>query len=301
MQTKLNTLIFRKLKITDFKKFKKLFYKSFNRKISYNFFKWRYIDDKLSFCFGVFYKSDLIANVGMVSNKLNNRSKERVFSRHSSMVSPKFRGIGIFSILLKKVKKKISKKISLVIMWPNKNNFSYFGIDKKKIIKKKYFIYKTLVSKSKFISTKNFHIKKLPLFKNFLKTDKSFFLKDYNYFKNRYLSYKKNDYFINKFEYRNSKSFFIIKRNRIKSGFDYVLLDHFGCSKIYLNHFSNLLSEQKKLIFLSNKKLNNKVFKFINDLNFNLVSINEKNKFKKKLILLNKEIFLGDTDIFITI
>ena len=165
-------------------------------------------------------------------------------------------------------------------MWPNKNNFSYFGIDEKKIIKKKYFIYKTSVLKSKFISTKNFHIKKLPLFKNFLKTEKSFFLKDYNYFKDRYLSYKKKYYFINKFEYKNYKSFFIIKRNRIKSGFDYVLLDHFGCSKIYLNHFSKLISEQKSS-FLSNKKLNNKVFKFINELNFNLALINEKINIKK--------------------
>ena len=55
------------------------FIKALIERLVINFFKWRYIDDKFSFCYGVFYKSDLIANVGMVSNKLNNRSKERVF------------------------------------------------------------------------------------------------------------------------------------------------------------------------------------------------------------------------------
>ena len=60
----------------------------------------------------------------MISLKLNNKKKEKIFSRHSSMVLKKYRNQGIYSNLLEKVKVKISKKIKLVVMWPNKNNFS---------------------------------------------------------------------------------------------------------------------------------------------------------------------------------
>ena len=66
-------LIFRKLKISDYKKFKKLFYLCFKKEISYNFFKWRYFSDKFSFCYGVFTSSKLIANVGMKMIHLNNK------------------------------------------------------------------------------------------------------------------------------------------------------------------------------------------------------------------------------------
>ena len=125
--------IYRKLKISDYREFQKLFYLCFKRKISFEFFKWRYFDNKSSFCYGVFLSSKLIANVGMVSLRLNNN--EKIFSRHSSMVLKKFRGIGIFSDLLEKVKTKISKKVNLVIMWPNNNNHSSFGLEKKILLK----------------------------------------------------------------------------------------------------------------------------------------------------------------------
>ena len=79
-------LIYRKLTISDYDEFKKLFYNCFNRNISFDFFKWRYFSDKFSFCYGAFEASSLIANVGMISIKLNNNKNELVFSRHYSMV-----------------------------------------------------------------------------------------------------------------------------------------------------------------------------------------------------------------------
>ena len=100
-------LTYRKLKISDYHEFKKLFHICFNKKISFDFFKWRYFGDRFSFCYGAFQSSRLIANVGMISVKLNNNTQERIFSRHSSMVLKKYRSQGIFSNLLKKVKKKI--------------------------------------------------------------------------------------------------------------------------------------------------------------------------------------------------
>ena len=60
-----SNLIFRKLKISDFKEFRKLFILCFKKDISFKFFKWRYFNDKYSFCYGAFNSSKLVANVGM--------------------------------------------------------------------------------------------------------------------------------------------------------------------------------------------------------------------------------------------
>ena len=86
LKLKNSNLIYRKLKISDYSEFRKLFNSCFNRKVSFDFFKSRYFNDNFSFCYGAFESSKLIANVGMVSVKLNNNKKERIFSRHSSMV-----------------------------------------------------------------------------------------------------------------------------------------------------------------------------------------------------------------------
>ena len=147
-------LNFRKLRISDYNQFKKLFKNSFNKEISYDFFKWRYFKDKHSFCYGAFKSSRLIANVGMFSIKLNDNKCEKIFSRHSSMVLKKYRYKGVFSFLLNKVKKNFLRKSSLVIMWPNKNNFANFGLNSDQIIKKKYYLYKTIL-KSNALNIKN--------------------------------------------------------------------------------------------------------------------------------------------------
>ena len=143
MCVKLKNLNFRKLKISDYYEFRKLFYLCFKKKLSFEFYKWRYFSDKFSFCYGAFEKSKLIANVGMVSLQKGKNLNDIVYSRHSSMVLKNYRGFGIFSKLLKLVKEKFLKKIPLVFMWPNKNNFSNFHINKKNILKKKYYIYKS--------------------------------------------------------------------------------------------------------------------------------------------------------------
>ena len=298
-----SNLIYRKLKISDYHEFQKLFYLCFNKKISFNFFKWRYFSNKLSFCYGAFEKSKLIANVGMISIKLNNNSHEKIFSRHSSMVLKKYRGNRIFSDLLKKVKSKILKKVRLLAMWPNKNNFANFGIDKEKIIKKKFYLYKTsLTSTSTLLKkTENCHIDELIKFKGFIENNKSFFYKNFNYLKSRYLSYKKNDYLINKFEFKKLTSFFILKRYKDKLGLNYVILDHFGSEKLKSRHLSYLSSNQNKLIFLSKKKINKSKVKLLDYIYFKIGFIKKFSPKHKKIILTNKEIFLGDTDIFLTI
>ncbi len=297
---KLN-LVYRKLKISDYHEFKNLFYYCFNRNISFDFFKWRYFSDKFSFCYGAFHSSSLIANVGMVSKNLNNNKKERIFSRHSSMVLKKYRGSGVFSDLLNRVKKKIINNVRIVVMWPNKNNFSNFSIERKKIIKQKFYLYQTDFNKEKEKKTQNYNVKKLIKLKKLIQNKESFFLKDFTYFKKRYLFYNKNEYFINKYSFNNLSSFFIIKINKNKSDLNYVILDHFGSSKIKSKHFSYLLGDLKKIVFLSKKKINKPNFKFLNYLYFKIGFINKFNSYQKKKIFSNKEIFLGDTDIFMKI
>ena len=303
MNSKLKNLnfIYRKLKISDYSEFRKLFFLCFDRKISFEFFKWRYLSNKFSFCYGVFESTRLIANVGMISVKLNNNMQERVFSRHSSMVLEKYRGTGVFSDLLKVVKKKISKNVRIVVMWPNKNNFANFGIEKKKIFKKKYYLYKTSSNSTLLKKTENYPINELIKFKNFIESRNSLFFKNFIYFKNRYLLYKKHEYLLNKFEFKKFSSFFILKRNKDNLGSNYVILDHFGSEKIKSKHLSCLIGDKNKLIFLSSKKIDKPKYKLLNYLYFKIGFIKRFTLKQKKTILLNKEIFLGDTDIFFTI
>ncbi len=294
-------LTYRKLKLSDYNEFKRLFYFCFNKKVSFDFFKWRYFSNKFSFCFGVFEKSRLIANVGMISIRLNNNKKERIFSRHSSMVSKNYRGKGIFSDLLKRVKKNFLKNARIVVMWPNKNNFANFDIDTKKIIKKRYYLYKTFSTKSMFKKTKNFRINELNKLRNNIKSDNSFFFKNFLYFKEKYLSYQKQNYLINKFEFKKLSSFFIIKRNKDSSGLNYVIMDHFGSDRIKYKHLTQLIIDQNTLIFLSTKKINNLKYKLLNLLFFKIGFLKKINLKQEKNNLINKEIFLGDTDIFLPI
>ena len=297
---KISNLVYRKLKISDYSEFKKLFYSCFKRKISFDFFKWRYFGDKSSFCYGIFKSSRLIANVGMISINLNNNKKKRIFSRHSSMVLKKYRGSGVFSDLLKRVKKKIFKKVDYIAMWPNKNNFANFGIENKRIVSKKFFLYKTSITNILKQKTKNYRIDELKKYKNLIKNTNSLFLKNFNYFNYRYMLYRKHEYFINKYESKNFKSFFILKCNNDDHDRSYVVLDHFGSNKIKSKHHHCLIRELNKLVFLSNKKIINPNFKFLNFLFFKIGSI-KKFDLKKKKFLKSKEIFLGDTDTFMNI
>lgn len=293
-------LKYKKLKLSDYKKFRQLFNDCFDRSISLKFFKWRYLADKSSFCYGAFKSSELIANVGLVFNKLNTDKQEKIFSRHSSMVSKKYRDKKIFSNLLKKVKRNVLKKNFLVAMWPNKNNFSNFGINEKKIIKKRYFLYQMYSKLKKKEKTKKIKIENLIKFKKYLKNSNNLFFKDYAYFKKRYLSYRKDDYFINEFKFKNLKSFFILKSNKENSSVNYVILDHFGSKQIKDDHLSQLISENRNLIFLSNKRINDTNIKLLNLIYLKIGFIKNFN-LKYKSFLLKKEISLGDTDIFITL
>lgn len=297
-KSKLN---FRKLKISDYKEFSKLFYSCFKKKVSFDFYKWRYFSNKHSFCYGVFNFSKLIANVGIISLNINKTKSRKIVSRHSSMVLKNYRGQGIFSNLLRRVKKKFLKDVCFIIMWPNKNNYSNFDIDKKYIIEKKFYLYKTFLSKSLLKKTEDLSINKLVEYKKFIKKDESIYYKNLDYYKKRYLTYKKNEYLINKFKFKSLTSFFILKCIKKKIGSSYVILDHFGAKKIYSKHFSNLTKDHSELLFLSKKKFYKSKYELLNNINLKIGYIKKFNIKKKNQFLKNKEIFLGDTDIFMTL
>jgi hypothetical protein len=293
-------LTFRKLKISDYTKFKSLFYSCFKKEISFHFFKWRYFSDKFSFCYGVFASSKLIANVGMKMIYLNNNKNEHAFSRHSSMVLNQYRGKRIFSQLLLEVKKKYLKNISLIIMWPNANNFANFDIDKKKIIKKRYYLYKVTSYKDVIKKTSYYNINYLEMIKNFIQSNDSFLFKDYKYLKQRYLSYKNEEYLINKFELKNLTSFYILKKNKDRHGLNYVILDHFGSKILKKKHIDQLIKEKRKVILWSKIKIDKFNYELIDHINLN-IGFFKNIDIKKKIFILSKEFMLGDTDSFITI
>ena len=299
-------LKFRKLKLSDFESFKKLFFNCFQRNVSYEFYKSRYFNDKFSFCFGAFDSDKLVANISMYSQIINNKCKERAFSRHSSMVDQKYRQKGVFSNLSKIVKKRISKNIKTIIMWPNKNNFSNFGIEKKNIISNKFILYQASKKKIKLqntilAETENLEIDELIKLKPLMKSKTNLFLKNYSYFKNRYLTYKKDEYFINKYKLKNSKSFFIIKRNINGKKNNFVIMDHFGSYHLQSNHLKYLIKNYNNLIFLSKNRYNKSNLKIINYLECK-IGLVKNDKFNSKKNLINKkEISLGDTDIFISL
>ena len=294
-------LTFRKLKISDYDKFQELFYLTFKKRMSLNFFKWRYFNDRFSFCYGVFLSSKLIANVGLKSLKLNNKKNEIVLSRHSSMVLKHYQGIGIYSYMLKKIKKNLPNKVSAVVMWPNKNNFANFGILGKNIIKKKIFLYQTAQKFKEYKKTNYYKIDQINNFKNLITNNNNFFLKDLNYFKQRYCQFNESDYLINKFELKNQKSFFILKIIKNFSNSNFIVLEHFGSKKLKKRHFFQLINESKKITFCSKYKTNYTKYKLLNHLNINIGFLKNIDIKKKKKELSKNEFMLGDTDSFISL
>ena len=184
-------------------------------------------------------------------------------------------------------------------MWPNKNNHANFDIDKKNIIKKKYYLYKTYSTSTLLKNTKNYPIEQIINLKKFIRGDNSLFFKNFEEFRSKYLLYQKHEYLINEFNYKKLSSFFILKFNKDKLDSNYVILEHFGSQKIKSKHLYNLIKHQNKLIFLSDKKIIKPRFELLDFLNFKIGFL-KKFTLNQKKIINKKEIFLGDTDIFFT-
>ena len=149
---------FRLVKNNDLKKIQKLFFSVFKKKISLNFYRWRYSNSQSRSYIN--RNNKIIFNVGFIEKKLNNRYKKLIISRHSSMVHENFRRKGIYSKFFNDFlsNRFINKKYSACIAWPNENNIKTF----KKLNRSKF---DCLLS--------------------------SFQIKDYFFFKNKPLNFKR--------------------------------------------------------------------------------------------------------------
>lgn len=292
-----------------------LFKLVFNKSISKDFYVWRYKDNKKFNCFIAKTEDKVIAHIGFVKYHLN--STDLIFSRHSSMVHRKFRRNRIYTKLLEWGIQKLEPNFGILI-WPNSINYRVQKKQNLKIknIEKKYLFHKNILTKRKnqendFFLKRNIETDRL---KQCLKNNntKSIILKDYKFFKKRYLLYDNENlfYFFKKYSYKLS-DLLIVKKLIIQNTINYYAIDYYGDFKNY-----NLMIEQF-IHYLSINKKNNEIiqFKIFLTNNFYVKELKHlalKKSLKKMLniCIINPEIrlyksmkdynfFLGDTDALI--
>ena len=307
----------------DFNELKKLFNKTFNKKISKNFYKWRYLKKNRFNSFVAKIGNKIIGHVGFVEYKLNSniiKFADKIYSRHSSMVSFEYRKKNIYNSLLKWSFSQLDKNF-IIITWPNKlNNLS--SKKNKNEIKFKYQLFYKKITKKKSKTEKKFKLNKLN--KDNLKllnvNNKSLINKlniidkNQRYFSWRYLYYNQNSNFYFQKKVNKINNTFIIGKN-IKNNRKFLsILDFIGNEKYYYtildeliaylecsiyankNYYLQIWSDKKNIKKINYLKKNK--FKIINNI-FNINILNSKYKIKSKAALINFE--MGDTDVFINI
>lgn len=303
---------FRLVRRQDLKKIQKLFFLTFKKKISFSFYKWRYFNPQSRSY--VNKDNKIIFHVGFVEKKLNNKLQKLVISRHTSMVHKDYRRKGIYlSFFINFLKNKfINKKYYACVTWPNKNNIKTFKKIKNTFFLKKEFLYSNIhMYKNNY---KNINTDFLKEFKNFfsyqnhlefkkLKSETSFFFKDFNYINERYINdpIKKYYYFFKTFNKKLTLIIFSI--NKIHSQDSIVIHDYFG-SKNLLKKSTIFFEEYFRKLNLPivfwklwiTKKKPNYLKHFKKSKNFqNIIII----PFKKNKIKIDKLLFtIGDNDTF---
>ena len=297
---------FKIVKKENLKKIQILFKKIFDRNISIEFYKWRYFDKKsISF---INSENKIIFHTGFVEKKINNKKRDLILSRHTSMVDQNFQRQGIYSnFFLDFLKKKnINKKYSAIVTWPNKINLKTFKKVKRKYLYKKLFMYRSFYRSDNNFEIKNFkkidQIKKIYNFKKIV-SKVSLFYKDKNYLIKRYIKDPHQVYYFYPLDFNNNFSIIIFTISLINSKEYVTIQDYFGDSKNFNTSFEIFIkSFIKKKIPLSfwkfwsdkNKPKYLKVFKKHSE-DYNLIIIPLR---KFNINLNNKKIFMGDTDIF---
>ncbi len=257
--------------------------------ITKKFYLWRYYFEGKFNSFVCISQNKIIAHVGFSMYETKNK-KKYLYSRHSSIVSKKFRNKKIYSDLVEYSLKNL-KNLDTLLLWPNKNN----NKRKVKSLKKKY----TYNIRNKFLFFKNKNKKKLDKLTNIgiikkyllINSNVNIINKNITYVKQRYFYLNSNMYFYHEF---NSKSLALFTKNR--SDNEYVLIDLIGDKNIKNNHIK-YLSENLRFYYSINIKKKIKLTKFIDTgVRFNLICITN-----KKMKLKNYDIHLGDTDSFLKI
>ena len=316
------SIIFRRSKLTDFLKIKKLFFSVFKRSISKHFYDWRYLENSKYNSFVVFDQNKLIGHVGFVRYELNQsltKNKKYIFSRHTSMIHANYRKKNIYSKLLKFSFSKLQNNNFGFLVWPN--NINYIVIKKTKNYYKipKHYIYSINIKSS--INKKNnsnYYLLKFNEIFNmeyFFKSNnqKSIFQKNYKYFIHRYLSYDNKNYkFIVKKINNQYLSLFVLEMENMNNKVIIKIFDFYSIKNNFNNEINYLINFLKgyyksriniKILFWHSKLiersiLSNKINRTKKSFNICLIP----NLKKKNLINnLNFNFFMGDTDVFINI
>ena len=293
-----------------------LFQKVFKKKISLKYYNWRYYDKKLKEYSSIIKINNIniLCHIGFVKNyiKIDNK-KYVVFSRHSSMVKENFQRKKIYSQTLSQSFKYLKKnrKSDFIVAFPNKKNLGTNKNLKKEYCLRKFFLVSNVdkfINKNKKNLFKRFNqtvfnkLKKELIFKD---NSFSFFLKDSDYVKHRYLSSPHDIYYY--YYDKIYKILFIFKIGYIQNERCIYLLDIFIKNLFYQNAFNNFYDHitnqnypialwyNSKNSFIKNLKRYNLLKQ---DCIFHIMLI----KLGRKNInshFYKKNFFLGDTDITI--
>ena len=302
----LDNLIFRRVVKKDIGSILKLFQNIFGKKISKNFYNWRYHNKSYS-AFVCVHKKKIIAHIGFVKYKLS-KKKNYIYSRHSTFVTPQFQKKKIYYNLLKFSFEKLKRKTNFVIAWPNLINLkSSINHPNFKIINI-YYLY-SKVNFSKNNNNKNVFKKINKKFIKNLKFDQKnhLFFRDSHFLDWRYNQYKKKDFFyLDEEKLKN----FIFQKKIIQNKIFYLIIDYYGKNNNYTKEIKSLIKIliYKKInfqFFISskNRKLNsflikNKILKIKNHFFVGLYKLNRSNSYKKQIEKkIKDDIKISDTDV----
>lgn len=294
----MNNITYRKLSFgSEFDTIRKNFFKNFKKKLSKNFYLWRYQPAKNGLCFIALKSNKVVGHVAFVKYEFKNN----IFfaARHSSFVNIEFRRRNIYSSLVKYSLQQLKKeKILFVQIWPNDLNIKTNKKFKNLIKLQNQTIFVSSVNKNKI---KLIKLRKIDQLKKFVVREKfSLINKNIKYYKWRYFEKKpREDFYIHIFNQR--KSLFIFnynKRNKI-----YYLLEHLGKKKDFYQHLLQISDKLRFALWVSEKEKNNNKFSEIKLKKDSkkifysyLIPLYKKNfNFKKNSIRL----LMGDTDSFI--
>ena len=113
-------LLFKKVKKDQLSEVIKFINFNLNINITKKFYLWRYFFEGSFNSFVCLAQNKIIAHVGFTKYRTGNSNKY-LYSRHSSVVSKKFRNKKIYSKLVEYSLRKL-KNLDTLLLWPNINN-----------------------------------------------------------------------------------------------------------------------------------------------------------------------------------
>lgn len=247
-------IIFKNIDIKkDYKIIKKKFLQNFKKKISKEFYLWRYLLNNKIYCYIIKKQKEIIGHVGFVRYK--SQYNDYFLSRHSSFVDEKYRRKNLYSNLIKFCLLNFKlENISFILIWPNKLN---------KFTNKKFDDLINLPILTMYISkndsNRNQKLSKLEnisQIEHFIKFKNNYSLikKDKSYFKWRYFIKKPQEDFYYHFDQK-KKSVIIFNYNKKEK--IYNLLDHIGKKSDFFNHIQ-LINKKLRFVFWVNEKKSKK-------------------------------------------